>query len=208
MLRADGVTRGRATRGAQTEGRRLGRREPARHRRELVDLLSIPNVAADRENIRKNAELLREHAREARFHGGDARDRGNPLVYGELKAPGATRTLLFYAHYDGQPVNPKDWKQPSPFTPILRDRRMEDGGAELGNSRRCRRSTPTSASTRVPRRTTSRRSSRCWPPFDALKANNQQPTSNVRVILDGEEEAGSPSLVPAIAHYRDKLPRT
>jgi acetylornithine deacetylase/succinyl-diaminopimelate desuccinylase-like protein len=34
-----------------------------------------------------------------------------------MKAAGATRTLLVYAHYDGQPVNPKDWRQPSPFTP-------------------------------------------------------------------------------------------
>jgi acetylornithine deacetylase/succinyl-diaminopimelate desuccinylase-like protein len=41
--------------------------------------------------------------------------------------------------------------------------------------------------------------------FDALKASGLQPSSNIRVILDGEEEAGSPSLVPAIAKYRDKL---
>jgi acetylornithine deacetylase/succinyl-diaminopimelate desuccinylase-like protein len=40
---------------------------------------------------------------------------------------------------------------------------------------------------------------------DALEANGLQPTSNIRVILDGEEEASSPSLVPAIAKYRDKL---
>ena len=36
---------------------------------------------------------------------------GNPLVFGELAVPGATRTLLLYSHYDGQPVDPKAWKQ-------------------------------------------------------------------------------------------------
>ena len=41
--------------------------------------------------------------------------------------------------------------------------------------------------------------------IDALKAAGEAPSSNIRVILDGEEEAGSPSLVPAIAKYRDKL---
>ena len=41
--------------------------------------------------------------------------------------------------------------------------------------------------------------------IDALKAVGAAPTSNIRVILDGEEEASSPSLVPAIARYRDKL---
>ena len=45
----------------------------------------------------------------------------------------ATRTLGIYVHYDGQPVKHKDWKQPSPFTPILRAERMEDNGTELGD---------------------------------------------------------------------------
>ena len=44
-----------------------------------------------------------------------------PLVYGELKVEGARRTLLLYAHYDGQPVDPALWKQAGPFQPVLRD---------------------------------------------------------------------------------------
>ena len=128
---------------------------------ELVQLLSIPNVAADRDNIRKNATLLREMLARRGFTAELLETAGNPLVWGELKTPGATRTLLFYAHYDGQPVNPKDWRQPSPFTPILRDGRMEDGATDLGESAGARRrSSRTSASTRAPRPTTSRRSSR------------------------------------------------
>lgn len=98
---------------------------------ELIDLLAIPNVAADRENIRKNAAHLQAMLARRGFEARVLETTGNPLVYGEMRVPGARRTLLFYAHYDGQPVNAPEWKQPTPFTPILRDRRLEDGGREL-----------------------------------------------------------------------------
>ena len=56
---------------------------------------------------------------------------GNPLVFAERESPGATRTLLLYAHYDGQPVDPSKWAQPDPFRPQLRDGKLEEGAAEL-----------------------------------------------------------------------------
>ena len=73
--------------------------------KELVDLLSIPNVAADRPNIRRNAEHLRGMLAARGFKAELLETGGNPLVYGELAVPGATRTLLLYSHYDGQPVD-------------------------------------------------------------------------------------------------------
>ena len=100
---------------------------------ELVELLAIPNVAADRENIRRNATRLREMLARRGLTAEILETTGNPLVWGELKVPGATRTLLLYAHYDGQPVDPKAWKQPSPFTPILRAGKMDDGAADLAD---------------------------------------------------------------------------
>ena len=96
---------------------------------ELVELLSLPNVAADRANIRKNADHLQAMLARRGFAVELLETDGNPLVYGELKAPGASRTLLLYAHYDGQAVDPAAWKQADPFTPVLRDRRMDAGGA-------------------------------------------------------------------------------
>ncbi len=173
--------------------------------RELVEVLSIPNVAADRPNIRKNAEWLRAALARRGFAGEVLETVGNPLVYGELKVPGATRTLLFYAHYDGQPVDAKQWKQPTPWTPILRGGRMEAGGQEIANGLNAAAFNPES-------RIYARSASDDKSPFialmaalDALKANGLALTSNVKVVLDGEEEAGSTSLVPAIATYRDRL---
>ena len=172
---------------------------------ELVDLLAIPNVAADRENIRKNAVRLRDMLAKRGLTAEILETTGNPLVWGEMKVAGATRTLLFYAHYDGQPVNPRDWKQSSPFTPMLRAGRMEDNGAELGD---LATRTAFDADQRIYARSASDDKSpivALLAAIDALKANGLRPSANIRVILDGEEEAGSTSLVPAIAKYRDKL---
>ena len=101
--------------------------------RELVELLSIPNVAADRANIRRNAELLRTLFAKRGFNVEILETAGNPLVFAERRTPGATRTILFYAHYDGQPVTPKGWNQNDPFVPVMRDKRLEDGGADIAD---------------------------------------------------------------------------
>lgn len=167
---------------------------------ELLELLAIPNVAADRPNIRRNAEHLRGMLQKRGFSAELLETAGNPLVYGELRVPGATRTLLLYSHYDGQPVDPKRWKQPDPFTPVLR--RGKDG-PEIP-----RGAAKLDPETRIYARSASDDKSpivMMLAALDALKAAGTGPTTNVRVILDGEEEAGSPNLVPAIGKYREKL---
>ncbi len=173
--------------------------------KELVELLSVPNVAADRENIRRNVVLLSGMLKRRGLETQVLETPGNPLVWGELKVPGATRTLLLYAHYDGQPVDPEGWKQASPFVPIMRSGRLEDGARRIDpfltlekfedDWRLYGRSASDDKSPIVA----------LLAALDALRASGRQPTSNLRVILDGEEEAGSPSLVGAIAAHRDKL---
>jgi acetylornithine deacetylase/succinyl-diaminopimelate desuccinylase-like protein len=173
---------------------------------ELVELVSIPNVASDTENIRENARLLHRMLAGRGFSAEILETDGNPLVYGEMKAAGASRTLLVYCHYDGQPVDPRGWKQPSPFTPILRDGRLEDGGREIpGGARHARAFEP---GWRLYARSASDDKSPIvglLAALDALKHAGVAPTSNLRVLFDGEEESGSPSLVAAISKYRDRF---
>src|SRR5215467_10298632 len=97
--------------------------------RELRDFVAIPNVASDTANIRRNAERLREMmaARGIAAKILDSPAGGSPAVYGELSTPGATRTVVFYAHYDGQPVDPTQWTSP-PWSPALLDKPLEAGG--------------------------------------------------------------------------------
>ena len=172
--------------------------------RELLELLAIPNVAADRANIRRNADHLRQMLGRRGFAAEVLETAGNPLVYGELRAPGATRTLLIYAHYDGQPVEPKGWQQPDPFKPVLRTGRLDSGGELVGVTAPARYEDDW--------RIYARSASDDKAPIvallsavDALKAHGVSPKSHLRVILDGEEEASSTSLVPAIDRDRDKF---
>src|SRR5215471_1442241 len=149
---------------------------------ELVSLLSIPNVASDKPNIRKNAELLRQMLTRRGFTTEILETDVNPLVYGELKVSGATRTILWYAHYDGQPFDAKLWKQESAFKPILRDGRMEDGAKEIPNFAVLKTFAPEA---RIYARSASDDKSpiiALLSAIDALRASGQQPKSNVRLI--------------------------
>jgi acetylornithine deacetylase/succinyl-diaminopimelate desuccinylase-like protein len=171
---------------------------------ELLDTLAIPNIAADTPNIRRNAEHLRTLLSHHGFTSELLETDGNPLVYGALSVPGATRTVLFYCHYDGQPVDAKAWKQPDPFVPVLRRARL-DAQPETIDPRSIARFDP---EMRIYARSASDDKApivALLAAVDALKASGLAPSSNVRVILDGEEEASSPSLVPAIGRYTDKL---
>jgi acetylornithine deacetylase/succinyl-diaminopimelate desuccinylase-like protein len=171
---------------------------------EFVSLLSIPNVASDKPNIRKNADLLREMLTRRGFAAEILETDVNPLVYGELRVPGASRTILWYAHYDGQPFDAKLWKQESAFKPILRDGRMEDGAKEIPNFASLKTYPP---GARIYARSASDDKApiiALLAAIDALRASGQQPKSNVRLILDGEEEASSHGLLSSLAKYKDK----
>lgn len=74
-------------------------------------------------------------------------------MYGHLIVPGATRTAVFYAHYDGQPVSPADWSTPA-WTPVLRSGTLEAGAPVPGGARRARGQWPAAVGQRhdLPRR--------------------------------------------------------
>jgi acetylornithine deacetylase/succinyl-diaminopimelate desuccinylase-like protein len=105
------------------------------HERAIVDeffaLLAIPNIARDRENIQRNAETIERMLDKRGVVSQLLSVPGsNPVVFGEIRTPGATRTLVFYAQYDGQPLDPKEWASP-PFEPVLRDKPVQDGGKAI-----------------------------------------------------------------------------
>src|SRR6185436_8593992 len=73
--------------------------------RELFDLVAIPNVASDKPNIARNAQALTRMFEKRRFLPDTIPTSGSPVVLAERRVPGAARTLTFYFHYDGQPVD-------------------------------------------------------------------------------------------------------
>ena len=88
---------------------------------EFVELLSIPNLATDAPNISRNAEkisaLCEKRGLTAKLF---TTEGAPPVVVADLSAPGSKRTIAFYAHYDGQPVDRAQWKS-DPWKPVLLD---------------------------------------------------------------------------------------
>ena len=178
--------------------------------RELAEFLTIPNVASDTVNIQKNAEHLREmlEARGIETHLLPITGRG-PVVYGKLNAPEAKHTVIFYAHYDGQPVDPAAWTDGTPFEPILRSDAIENGGKRIpfpGEG------TKGVAAYQDNWRIYARSASDDKSPIiallaalDALRAKQIPLHVNLKVIFEGEEEAGSMNLEHTLQLHKNLL---
>ncbi len=150
---------------------------------EFTELLAIPNLASDNTNIRRNANRLIEMlggrgvtARLLEVEGSP------PAVLGELNTPGVTKTLVLYAHYDGQPVDSSQWVTP-PWTPTLRGDRIYARSA--GDDKASVIAMLTA--------------------LDALAAAKIRPSVNLKFFFEGEEEAGSPHLQQMLERHRDAL---
>jgi acetylornithine deacetylase/succinyl-diaminopimelate desuccinylase-like protein len=105
------------------------------HERAIIDeffsLLSLPNIARDKAGIQKNADMIKGMMEKRGIPSRLVSVPGsNPVVFGEIKTPGAARTIVFYAHYDGQPLDTKEWATP-PFQPVLRNGTIENEGAVI-----------------------------------------------------------------------------
>src|SRR5215813_7718748 len=111
----------------QTDVERYVREHQPAIVRELMDLVAIPNVRADLPNIKRNAEFLRQMLERRGMKPEIWDTPSTPLVYGERLVPGAARTILFYIHFDGQPVDKSAWKQRDPWAPIIRAGSLEEG---------------------------------------------------------------------------------
>ena len=170
--------------------------------RELMELVAIPNVRSDLPNIRRNAEFLRQMLDRRGLHPEVWETPSTPLVYGERLVPGASRTILFYIHFDGQPVDKASWKQPDPWTPVLRTGALEQGAREVGDW-------ATRSSFPDDWRIYARSAGDDKGPIEAfvaaMDAIGGAPTENVKVILHGEEEGGGPALDAVVKAHPDKL---
>lgn len=173
---------------------------------EFVNLLSIPNVASDTPNIRRNAEavsrmLVRRGVRTRLLESAEA----PPVIYGEINAPGAMRTLIFYAHYDGQPIEPAKWTGGDPFKPTLRSASLEAGGKDIPFPSRGQKFDP---EWRLYARSTGDDKApiiAICAALDAMREKGIAPASNIKFFFEGEEEAGSPHLEKIVEKYRDLL---
>jgi len=178
--------------------------------RELSEFLAIPNIASDTPNIQKNAAHLVEmlEARGIATTLLPIRGRG-PVVFGKLISAEAKRTVIFYAHYDGQPVDAAAWTDGKPFEPILRDAAIEASGKRIPfpeNSAQNR--AIYNDNWRIYARSSSDDKSpivALLAAIDALHAKKIPLAVNLKVIFEGEEEAGSTNLQRTLELHKNLL---
>ena len=170
--------------------------------RDLADFLAIPNLARDSVNIRRNARQIMQMLERRGIPAQLLESPGSPpAVFGELRTPGATKTIVFYAHYDGQPVDTTQWLTP-PWSPTLRARvggeiipLPTEPGTVQGESRLYARSAGDDKSPIIA----------FLAALDALRASNIKPSVNLKFFFEGEEEAGSPHLREMLTRHKDVL---
>jgi acetylornithine deacetylase/succinyl-diaminopimelate desuccinylase-like protein len=177
--------------------------------REYSHLLSIPNVLDDSVSMLRNAEfinkLLEQNGIKSELLFSN-KPKSAPAVYGEVSVPGATTTIAFYAHYDGQPVNPKQWAEGlEPFKPVLMSDRIDKDGKSI--------SFPTEQETiqgiwRLYGRGSSDDKAGVFAilkGYETLLKTGQKPSVNIKFFFEGEEEAGSTNLDVIFKKNKEKL---
>ena len=114
--------------------------------------------------------------------------------------PEPVPTVLFYAHYDGQPISPEDWSQRDPFEPVVE--RADKTGRRREAGEDALQARPLDPELRVFARSAADDKAPIMmllTAIDVLAGGRQTPAFDVKVLLDGEEEIGSPSLAATIA---------
>lgn len=175
---------------------------------DFTQFLSIPNVASDTPNIRKNADYLvaQMNKRGLKPRLLEAPDKSvPPVVYGEWMTPGARQTIIFYAHYDGQPTDPRGWTGSEPWVPVMRSGALESGGVTIPFPKAGETINP---EWRLYARSASDDKAGVFAiltAFDALIASKIKPTVNIKFFFEGEEEAGSANLGEILRKHKDLL---
>ena len=162
-------------------------REQGRFQQELFDFLRIPSVSAKSEHdkdTRATAAWLAERMKAAGLKVEVMETPKHPVVVGEWRgAPKGAPTVLIYGHYDVQPPEPLElWTSP-PFEPTVRDGRVYARGAADDKGQLYMHVKA----------------------LEASLANGGKLPVNVVVIAEGEEEIGSPSLVPFVEQHKQRL---
>jgi acetylornithine deacetylase/succinyl-diaminopimelate desuccinylase-like protein len=142
---------------------------------ELLDLLRIPSVSArseHKDDMQKCAEAVKQRLLEA--GAGKVQifaTEGHPIVYGEKIIDPAKPTVLVYGHYDVQPPDPLELWHSGPFEPVIKDGKIHARGScdDKGQF---------------------------YMHVKALEIMNQTDTltTNIKFLIEGEEEVGSPNL--------------
>ncbi len=158
----------------------------------LFALLRVPSISTDpayRQACGQAADMLAAELTELGFEARVAATKGHPMVVAHDHGAGSqTPHVLFYGHYDVQPVDPLELWSQDPFEPQIVTR---DDGSKIIRAR--------GAADDKGQLRTFLEACRCW------KAETGRLPCRVTIFFEGEEESGSPSLEPFLESHGDEL---
>jgi acetylornithine deacetylase/succinyl-diaminopimelate desuccinylase-like protein len=153
---------------------------------ELMDWLSIPSVSTLPElngETRRAAEWLHEKLQKLGFDGEVLETAGHPVVYAEMLQAGDAPTVLLYGHYDVQPVDPVNEWTTDPFKPAVRDGSLYARGSTDDKGQ-------VYAHVKA---------------LELMLRDGGRLPINLKLLIEGEEEIGSPNLKPFVESHTEKL---
>jgi acetylornithine deacetylase/succinyl-diaminopimelate desuccinylase-like protein len=161
---------------------------------ELMELVAIPSIAANKVEVGRAADRLTQMFERRGFTVSRIATPGSPVLVARRDAAAAARgTLTFYLHYDGQPTEAKDWTIGQPFEPSAYLNRAKIDLAGVSG--------PVNPDTRIYGRAAADDKGPIvafLAAMDGLIDAKVTLPWNLRVVLDGEEEAGSPNFTAAM----------
>jgi len=173
--------------------------------KDLYALLSIPNDAHYPKDIEKNIKWCENAFTKRGFTTSRLETPTVPLLLAERKTKKATKTVLIYLQIDGQPVDTSKWFQESPWTPTLKEKNSNGEWRAINYERLYENYNP---DWRVFARSTSDAKGPAMAflgSLDAMIEAKAEPNYNIKVIMDFEEELGSPRLPEAVTKYKKEL---
>jgi acetylornithine deacetylase/succinyl-diaminopimelate desuccinylase-like protein len=169
------------------------------------EFLSIPNDSHHPDDMRRVIRWVSSQFASRGFSVEELPTPGSPLVLATRNAGAGARTVLVYLQSDGQPVDPSAWFQTDPYTPTLKERTASGEWRALPWARLQTEQNP---EWRIFARSASDSKgpiTQFLAALDALAASGTPQPFNLKVIIDTEEELGSPHLPAAVEAYRDRL---
>ena len=172
---------------------------------EFYDFLSLPNDANIPDQLIANIEWCERSFKKRGFKTQPLKTDRLPLILAEKRFNRNYPTVLFYVQVDGQPVDPTKWFQKDPFLPVLKSMNSKGEWQEIpwDNLKK---------DYDEDWRVFARSASDAKAPInsflialDIMDEQNLEPNYNIKVIMDMEEEMGSPNLPNAVKKYRKKL---
>ncbi|MFD6291510.1 M20/M25/M40 family metallo-hydrolase [Streptomyces sp. NPDC060205] len=148
----------------------------------LIDYVSRPSISASGQGVVEVAHYIRDRMRDIGLDTELVPTAGAPMVFGQ-RTGASGPTLLLYGHYDVQPADFKDGWTSDPFKPVIRDGRIYARGAADNKGQHFAQLLA----------------------IEAFLACHEQLPCNVKVLLDGEEEIGSPQMPAFVAEHGDLL---